>query len=82
MHALICCSKLNVACNVHLQVELHVHADGSCRVSTLQELSRQYGLPYPHDNLEEFKEVVSLTTAAPSLAIFLSKFDAVLNILR
>lgn len=65
-----------------LQVELHVHGDGACRLSTLQELSRQHNLPYPHDDLEKFREVVSLTSPSPSLEEFLKVFGAIANILR
>ena len=64
------------------QVELHAHSDGSCRLSTLQELSRQHGCPYPHDDLEKFREVVTLTKPSPSLQHYLSVFGAISNILR
>ena len=59
-----------------------MHSDGACRLSTLQDLSRQHGCPYPHDDLDEFRKVVSLTSAAPSLKEFLSVFAAITNILK
>ena len=65
----------------HTQVELHVHSDGACRLTTLQELSHQNNLPYPHHSLEEFKSVVSLPNAVSSLTEFLKVFDALTNIL-
>jgi len=65
----------------HTQVELHVHSDGACRLTTLQELSHQNNLPYPHHSLEKFKSVVSLPNAVSSLTEFLKVFDALTNIL-
>lgn len=59
-----------------------MHLDGACRLSTLQDLSKQYSLPYPHDNLEEFKSWVSLPSAVPSLCDFLKVFTTVGEILR
>lgn len=64
------------------QVELHVHLDGACRLSTLQDLARQFQLPYPYDNLEEFKKCVALPSAASSLVGFLEVFTALGEILR
>ena len=64
------------------QVELHVHSDGACRLETLRDLSRKYNCPYPHDDLEAFKEKVSLSGPQDSLVAFLSVFGAINNILR
>ena len=63
-------------------MELHVHADGACRLSTLRDLSQKFGLSYPHDDLEKFRRVVSLPNAVPSLKDFLSVFKAITDILR
>jgi len=62
-------------------VELHVHSDGACRLETLRDLSRQYNCPYPHDDLEKFKPVVTLLNPQDSLKKFLSVFKAIGNIL-
>ena len=43
---------------------------------------RQRGLPFPHDNLEEFRPVVSLTSKQPSLVDFLKVFPAISQIMR
>ena len=69
-------------CGFSLQVELHVHMDGTCRLSTLQELSKKYNLDFPHDRPEEFKEVVCVPRPQPSLRDFLKPFLAVGKILR
>ncbi len=65
-----------------LQVELHVHADGAIRLGTLQELSRQHGCPYPHDDIEKFRNLVSLSEPKASLKEFLDKFEPITDILR
>ena len=64
------------------QVELHVHADGSCRPATLQELARKHDCPYPYHDSEQFNKLVTLPSVMPSLTEFLKVFDVVKNILR
>lgn len=68
---------------VHVvQVELHVHCDGACRLSTLQDLSRRQGCPYPHDDVDQFKQLVTLSSPASSLTDFLKKFATITDILK
>ena len=59
-----------------------MHSDGACRLETLRELSRQYKCPYPHDDKEKFRRVVTLVEPQDSLKAFLSVFGAIGNILR
>ena len=71
----------------HWQVELHVHADGACRLDTLRDLARKYnvqenGKPLPVDDVEKFKECVALPHGAKSLVDFLSVFHYLDLILR
>ena len=70
-----------------LQIELHLHADGACRIETLRELAREYdvhenGKPLPYDDLEKFKACVGLPNGATSLADFLTVFHTLDKILR
>jgi hypothetical protein len=70
-----------------LQVELHLHADGACRIETLRELAREYdvqenGKPLPYDDLEKFKACVGLPNGATSLENFLKVFNTLDKILR
>lgn len=69
------------------QVELHVHADGACRLETLMELAQKYnvqdnGSPLPYNDKEAFKECVALPRGASSLADFLKVFHSLDLILR
>jgi adenosine deaminase len=52
------------------KVELHVHFDGSTRVSTLMEVARQQGLDFPQDK-EEFLNTVSVDGPQDSLLAYL-----------
>lgn len=69
------------------KIELHLHADGACRIETLRELAREYdvqenGKPLPYDDLEKFKACVGLPLGASSLADFLKVFNTLDKILR
>ena len=68
-------------------MELHLHADGACRLETMRELARKYGVqhdgkPLPYDDLEQFKEYVALPRGAASLKDFLKVFGCIAQILR
>ena len=59
-----------------------MHAIGACRLSTLQELCKQYDVPYPHGDLDQFREVVAVTKPQPSLTEFLKPFVAIRKLIR
>lgn len=66
------------------KVELHIHFDGACNIESLQDMCRNDGLDvthFHHDNIEEFKKVVSLIEPQESLVDFLRPFPDVCYIL-
>lgn len=63
-----------------------MHADGACRLDTLRDLARKYGIqengkPLPYDDPEQFKEHVALPRGACSLEDFLKVFRCLDRIL-
>ncbi|KAL5493624.1 hypothetical protein EMCRGX_G014828 [Ephydatia muelleri] len=64
------------------KVELHLHGDGACRLSTLFELSKcgQNGINFPADP-EQFKPFVCCTGKQPSLQDFLKVFPNIIKII-
>ena len=56
-------------------IDLHRHLDGSVRVSTILELSRQHNLPLPADDIDGLREHVLVTSPKPDIAAFFTKFQ-------
>ncbi len=58
------------------KIELHRHLEGSIRLETLIDVSRQHDIPLPAYDAEALRPHVQITEDdAPNAQVFLSKFD-------
>lgn len=66
------------------KADLHCHLDGSLRLDTLLDLSRQYGLmkELPADNREDLQKVLESIDDSPSLADFLIWFKYTIAVMQ
>ncbi len=64
------------------KTDLHVHLDGSCRLSTLLELARQQQVSLPGTSERELSEAMNLGRNAGSLLEYLKAFDITLQVLQ
>jgi adenosine deaminase len=55
-------------------IDLHRHLDGSIRLQTVIDLSRQHNLPLPAWDLESLRPHVQVTDPQPGVMAFISKF--------
>ena len=60
------------------KTDLHVHLDGSMRITTLIELAKAQGVPLPADTPEELKQAMGLGRNTGSLVEYLKAFDLTL----
>jgi adenosine deaminase len=56
------------------KVELHRHLEGSLRLTTLDEINREFHLGFPEDDMEVFRGYVQITDEGGDFRTFLSKF--------
>ncbi len=56
-------------------VELHRHLDGSVRLRTILDLSRQHNLPLPAQDLEGLRPFVQVTGPTPGVMEFIARFE-------
>ena len=56
------------------KVELHRHLEGSLRLTTLDEINREFHLGFPEDDMEVFRGYVQITDEGGDYRTFLSKF--------
>jgi adenosine deaminase len=64
------------------KTDLHVHLDGSMRVSTLLELARQQGVALPADTPEGLTRAMGLGRNTGSLTEYLKAFEYTLQVLQ
>jgi len=55
-------------------VDLHRHLDGNVRLSTILDVSRQYGLPLPAETVEGLRAFIQVEEPIPSLPEFFKRF--------
>ncbi|MBL8972546.1 MAG: adenosine deaminase, partial [Myxococcales bacterium] len=76
-------AKLSLALIEKLpKTDLHVHLDGSMRITTLIELARAQGVPLPADTPEGLKAAMGLGRNTGSLVEYLKAFDLTLQVLQ
>ena len=66
----------------YTKAELHRHLEGSYRLSTVFELSREAGVPLPADSVEELAKVALVTQPVASLEEALNAFGISQNSVR
>ena len=62
-------------------IDLHRHLDGSVRLETILELSRQHGLTLPSWDLEGLRPYVQVTSAQPGVMAFIEKLGWMTGVL-
>jgi adenosine deaminase len=76
-------TKLSLALIERLpKTDLHVHLDGSMRITTLIELAKAQGVALPADTPEGLKEAMGLGRNTGSLVEYLKAFDLTLQVLQ
>ncbi len=66
----------------YTKVELHRHLEGSYRLETVFDLSRQAGVPLPADSVEELAALALVTAPVASLEVALAAFAISQNAVR
>ena len=56
-------------------IDLHRHLDGSVRLETILDLSRQHNLRLPAYDLEDLRPFVQVTDPQPDILAFFAKFE-------
>ena len=64
------------------KTDLHVHLDGSIRISTIFELAKKQKIKLPADTEEELKEIVCCDENCKSLDEYLKAFDVTLSVMQ
>ena len=64
------------------KTDLHVHLDGSLRLSTIIELANEYKVELPSKNPAELSEAMNLGKNCGSLVEYLRAFDVTLRVLQ
>ena len=64
------------------KTDLHVHLDGSLRLSTVRELAGRYGLPYDFKTDEDVRAVCQVPEDCESLEDYLRVFDITLQLMQ
>ena len=62
--------------------DLHVHLDGSLRLSTIVELAEQGGITLPAKNHDALRKAMNLGENCGSLVEYLKAFDVTLKVLQ
>jgi adenosine deaminase len=62
-------------------IDLHRHLDGSVRLETILDLSRQHGLHLPAWNPESLRPFVQVTSAQPGVMAFIEKLGWMTGVL-
>jgi adenosine deaminase len=64
------------------KTDLHVHLDGSLRLSTMLELAEEQGVSLPADDAQGLAKALHCGEAAGSLVEYLKAFDTTLKVLQ
>ena len=64
------------------KTDLHVHLDGSIRISTILELAKKQNVKLPADTEEELKKIVCCDIECQSLDEYLKAFDITLSVMQ
>lgn len=64
------------------KTDLHVHLDGSVRLSTVRELSRCYGLPHDFQTDEDVRRACQVSDDCQSLEEYLRVFEITLQLMQ
>jgi adenosine deaminase len=64
------------------KTDLHVHLDGSIRISTIFDLAKQQGVKLPAETEEELKKIVCCGETCVSLDDYLRGFSVTLSVLQ
>ncbi len=64
------------------KTDLHVHLDGSLRLSTVRELAGRYGLPYDFQTDEDVRQVCQVDEECESLEDYLQVFEITLEMMQ
>ena len=64
------------------KTDLHVHLDGSLRVSTAIELARKNGVTLPSENEDEVYDFLSVKGQVENLSEYIEKFDITLRLMQ
>lgn len=64
------------------KTDLHVHLDGSIRISTIFDLAKKQKVKLPADTEEELKKIVSCDENCKSLDEYLGAFDITLSVMQ
>jgi adenosine deaminase len=62
-------------------IDLHRHLDGSVRIETILDLSRQHGLILPAWDMDGLRPYVQVTSAQPGVMEFIEKLDWMTGVL-
>ena len=64
------------------KTDLHVHLDGSLRLSTILELAHEGGITLPGNTEDELKRAMHLGENTGTLVEYLKAFDVTLKVLQ
>jgi adenosine deaminase len=64
------------------KTDLHVHLDGSLRLSTILELAERQGVRLPASNIDGLREAMHVGQICDSLVSYLSAFETTLAVLQ
>ncbi len=64
------------------KTDLHVHLDGSIRISTILELAKKQNVKLPADSAEDLKKIVCCDEDCKSLDEYLRAFDITLSVMQ
>ena len=56
-------------------IDLHRHLDGSVRIQTIIDLSREHNLELPVWDIDSLRPYVQVIEPKPNLAAFITKFQ-------
>lgn len=64
------------------KTDLHVHLDGSVRLTTILDLANRYGVRLPRETPEELAEALHVGQVCESLVSYLSAFETTLSVMQ
>jgi adenosine deaminase len=64
------------------KTDLHLHLDGSLRVTTAMELAKKGGVELPAKTEEEAKKILAVTAPVKNLSEYIDKFDLTLKLMQ